>query len=626
MSVTRIAKPGLSSQAALDIGFALCWLAIFYVLPPPAPIEPGIDPSWQAYLAEMFLRHAQFGRDIIFTYGPWGFLGEPRGNPAIYPWLLLGRSVLAISTAVSLAYLGNEHIQSRLYRWLWLLAILVLANPIVLAPFLLFAVLSETADTPLRRLSLLTLIPSCALAANVKFTVLFLLIPLAILILIDEVFIRRRFPFVTCALGVCYLAWYLAAHQSLSAFPEYLSNAGAITSGYTPGLHFGPTPVVHLLVGAALFLIPAVIYFSAVFPAQRWKIIYAAWVTLFFFVGFKHTFVRYDESHVWMGVMNHTLPAILILAVLTHRYKVLIATASIGLLLFGAAIARTPWMREKTQSTQSDISRLQLSFAGADARRQQYEKELLALRAEHPLKHLDGTVDLLPYDTYLLLAHPFEVRARPIFQSYSVYTPKLIHLNADFFTSPEAPAHVFLDPDTMDRRFNSLNDNLAWLSLLSNYEPEGFSGTYLILRKATVPMPVTKEPVLEKTISWNEELRLPDLPGALLWAEIEIQPTLIGRLMTTFYRPGAVTIFASPISHEAPVLVPGIAQTGFLLSPFVKDAPSFAALYSGAPDAAPVSAISLRTSGMGKYTFSPNVSVRIFRLNVPHREVNTVKP
>src|SRR3954468_1698119 len=202
MSSARVAKPGLSPGAALDIGFALCWLAIFCVLPPAAPMLAGIDPSWQSYLTEMFLRHAQFGRDLVFTYGPWGFLGEPRGNPEIYPWLVLGRSILALGMAVPLAYLGGEHIPSRLYRWLWLLALLILANPVVLAPFLLFAVFSESADTPLRRLSLLILIPVCALAANVKFTVLFLLIPLAALVLLEEVAIRRRFPLVFCGLAL----------------------------------------------------------------------------------------------------------------------------------------------------------------------------------------------------------------------------------------------------------------------------------------------------------------------------------------------------------------------------------------------------------------------------------------
>jgi len=589
-------------------------------LPPASPILAGIDPSWQAYLTEMFLRHAQFGRDIVFTYGPWGFLGEPRGNPEIYPWLLLGRSILALGMAVPLAYLGSEHIQSRLYRWLWLLAVLVLANPVVLAPFLLFAVFSESADTPLRRLSLLILIPACALAANVKFTVLFLLIPLAALVLLEELAIRRRFPFVFCGLALCYFGWYLAAHQSLSGFAAYLSNAAAITSGYTPGMNFGPTPAIRLLLGAALFVIAAASYLFAVFPGHRWKLFHTAWVGLFFFVGFKHAFVRYDEPHIWMGIINHTLPGMLIVAALIHRYKILIGFAVIGLLYFSYVLAPAPWTREKIQSTRSDLTRLNLSFSGASARKQQYEKELLTLREEHPMKQLNGSVDLLPFDTYLLLAHPFEFRTRPIFQSYSVYTPQLAHLNADFLTSPEAPAYVFINPDTIDRRFNSLNDNLAWLSLLSNYEPDGVSGDYLILRKAANPLPVSKEQIFEKTISWNEELRLPELPGALLWAEIDVRPTLLGKLMTAVYRPGAVTLFASPVSKEDPfLLVPIIAQTGFLLSPFVKDAASFAALYSGSSQQVPISAISLRPSGMSKYTYSPKVSVRVFRLNVPRR-------
>jgi len=73
MSSARVAKPGPSSETALDIGFALCWLAIFYVLPPAAPMLAGIDPSWQAYLTEMFLRHAQFGGTLSSPMGHGDF-------------------------------------------------------------------------------------------------------------------------------------------------------------------------------------------------------------------------------------------------------------------------------------------------------------------------------------------------------------------------------------------------------------------------------------------------------------------------------------------------------------------------------------------------------------------------
>jgi hypothetical protein len=177
-----------------------------------------------------------------------------------------------------------------------------------------------------------------------------------------------------------------------------------------------------------------------------------------------------------------------------------------------------------------------------------------------------------------------------------------------------------MEPDTIDGRFHSLDDSLAWLSLLSNYEPDGFSGNYLILRKAPNALQFSKKLIFEKAITWNEELRLPELPGSLLWAEIETHPTLIGQLLTTFYKPGAIKLLARLEStEETYLLVPSMAQSGFLLSPVVKDALSFAALYSDGQKTGSLSSISLYPNSLGKLAFSPNLSVRIFLLNVPRR-------
>jgi hypothetical protein len=45
-------------------------LFVLYVLPLPQPAVNGGDPSWQTALTEAFLSRAQFGRNLIFTYGP----------------------------------------------------------------------------------------------------------------------------------------------------------------------------------------------------------------------------------------------------------------------------------------------------------------------------------------------------------------------------------------------------------------------------------------------------------------------------------------------------------------------------------------------------------------------------
>ena len=38
-------------------------------------IRPGLDSSWQAGLAVAFTKHLQWGPQLDFTYGPYGFAG-----------------------------------------------------------------------------------------------------------------------------------------------------------------------------------------------------------------------------------------------------------------------------------------------------------------------------------------------------------------------------------------------------------------------------------------------------------------------------------------------------------------------------------------------------------------------
>src|SRR5690606_9230567 len=43
------------------------------------------DPSWHLILSDAWLHDRQFGRDIIFTWGPWGFLSMPYVLAEIVP-------------------------------------------------------------------------------------------------------------------------------------------------------------------------------------------------------------------------------------------------------------------------------------------------------------------------------------------------------------------------------------------------------------------------------------------------------------------------------------------------------------------------------------------------------------
>lgn len=55
---------------------ALLVLVLAGVLVPFAPVFPasGLDPSWQLGLNQALVQHLRFGKQVIFTFGPYAFL------------------------------------------------------------------------------------------------------------------------------------------------------------------------------------------------------------------------------------------------------------------------------------------------------------------------------------------------------------------------------------------------------------------------------------------------------------------------------------------------------------------------------------------------------------------------
>src|SRR6266566_6554345 len=49
-------------------------LLLTFVTIPPAPCELDMDPSLSAVLNYAHQHQLQYGSDVVYTYGPWGFL------------------------------------------------------------------------------------------------------------------------------------------------------------------------------------------------------------------------------------------------------------------------------------------------------------------------------------------------------------------------------------------------------------------------------------------------------------------------------------------------------------------------------------------------------------------------
>lgn len=571
------------------------------VLPDDYVIVDGIDDGWTQALHLAFAHRLQFGTDFVFTYGPWGFLA--RGYlPATY-WLAVGSwGVLSVVYLCAGWRLARHYSTHWLVAGLWLVALTVAAtfplgedfnNRLAAWSLLLLCLhffVEDLALTPLQ----IALVVSLGWMSLVKFTGLVESAAVIGIIAADNVFRQRRFPWVILLWPASLLIFWRLAGQHLKYLAGFLSNSWRITSGYTDAMMLaGKQEGLHLfiflmLAGGFGLLLARIGWLKH----RLWGALPLAGCGVILFISFKLGYVRYDGGHETPAAMILVLAALTALAV---ARPVAYPTAAAGLLMAAALFAAYVfhfWLPgnglgkqiARSFSPTSLFAPFTASYSGYLSNG--YEQAMAKERKRYPLPSLVGTADLYSYSQTRLFAQPCAYQPRPVVQSYSAYTPELAELNAEHLQSDRAAERLLFAVQTIDGRFPSLDDGRSWPELLTRYDilnPPADGGEFLLLSRATVPGQFHLTPLGGASVTLDQDLPVPSLTNGPIWAEIEIKKTRAGALRSLFYKPAELMITVALPGHRLKVyrLISGMAAGGFLLSPVINDARTFAALAMG---------------------------------------------
>jgi hypothetical protein len=210
--------------------------------------------------------------------------------------------------------------------------------------------------------------------------------------------------------------------------------------------------------------------------------------------------------------------------------------------------------------------------------RASHADDLRAIAARHPVPPDVDAVEVYPWGVHIPIAHGLRPTSRPVFQSYSAATPALAERNAAWLRGPEAPPAVLFDVWGLDGRLPAFDDGLSWLELLTRYDVVDTSPGMLVLRRAAFPRHYAMSPPSESTIRMGEPVPILSLPGQLMWARLEVQPTLAGRLLAALYKLPPIALEVRERGQWQTFRLVTSARAGFLLSPIVTDRATFALL------------------------------------------------
>jgi len=577
----------------------LGWSALYFVLFAgiftfPKMPETGLDPSWRMVLGYAFENGMQFGRDVVFTYGPLGFLMGNTFSGVQFWNLIVGQVGLAVIAATVIILQGSRLTgNARLIYFGFFLfygIYYVDALHMLVITILGFALLRDRGD----RWNYLPALIAAVLAlyAQIKFTN-FMLSAYVVLVACAYGLWRKRWrDAVLISLGyvTAFLAIWVLCGQNPANLPDYFRGSLAISDGYQWVMGLA-TPSAPFWKGLVI-LLAMVAYGLSHLKLNPDKPRAAANVLVlgaFIYLNWKHGFVRSD-GHMVGFFFCAMLPMAAYPALLddpdrfrrTHRWVIV---ALIVLSVWGIENALIGMSRGAMGMFQNKVWSNVESVIDWSATRQTYRDILAIQRKSSDLYQIRemvgrGTIDVLGEDQSVAILGRFNYQPRPVIQSYSTFTPLLAQLNYDFYASKNAPEFILANLQTIDGRLPTMDDSLALRLLVYRYEfQRNQKGFYLWRKHPGAFDPAKFEPkvVRRGSMAIGAPLALASQPDHPLWLKVDLQPSLLGALRNFFYKPPQVRLSLKNHDGSTPsYLMPlPMARAGFIIHPFIDDPASF---------------------------------------------------
>jgi hypothetical protein len=528
-------------------------------------IQPNLDASAITGLHLSAVMGLDAGREVIFTYGPLGFLAF---RNAIFDstalWSALYIVAVRYTLCASLLWVARRNFPVLIAVPLAVAGALVVYDEELTAIAFLWSAAALGPGAPLRseRLAVYgsALLAGLAILVKPSVGVNVLAITGITVLALPGPRGRHLLGFVgTYALTV--LALLLAATQSPLAFPDYIVNSLQLGSGYQTAFVLGEPSAGVLLIAGLLVAggLAWTVYASAGLPGlQRGALI--AMVAYYCYAEFKIGFTRFGFSgHLGRFTAAMMLPWFAFpMEGRVQRGAAAAAIVAIGALWF-------PWtsipvdfrldLRANADRAVSDIRGLvdagERERVREDSRRglrAQYGLDARALRLLH-----DQRVDAEPWEASLIWAYGLDWSPAPIFQALAANTPRLDRINAGWLSDPDGPTRIVrpviypvltsrqpvpAHVESVDGRYAAYDTPSQTLAMLCNFAPLDTTPKFQILGR-TEDRCGEKHELSTVTAGFDEPVPVPRPPGPdqIVLAEVDgIVPSRLELLRTSLYR------------------------------------------------------------------------------------------
>lgn len=463
----------------LFILIALCYIN------PSLTAAIGVDPAWQESLIMVKDSKMLFGQDFVFTYGPLGFFNT-RLFPRDFPLLLI--------VCIDLIYLLNllciiKFAFKQTKFWIVILFSLYLFLPYGLFSdvsftyfyFIIFWILhaQKTKTKWGLWISLFMIGISFFIKVNLGIIVILIFEISLIYLVLTKAFKWSFFFLLNLSL---FSFIFLLSKYLLVVIPNYLAYSIELIDGYQDAMS---TIILSkkefILIGFLEFV--SFSLFARLFYLMRKSLVQMT--LMWFLIGCLY-FLNFKQAHTALSTLNLygfflliPFQSVFIYIFSPNEYRHIIAKYVIVLIFFQTISVQFLRIIDKQYSYQEYLKSLPtLSFNPLN-----YIEKLSSYKYENNFKNSlnqlppkikstigKGSIDFLQSRLDYIYFNQLNYSPRPVIQSYSAYTPKLIHLNGEKFRSKSAPQFVLFQLDYFREQNPFWADSEVNLEILKRYE------------------------------------------------------------------------------------------------------------------------------------------------------------
>ncbi len=514
-------------------------------------IGPGLDPSWQAGLAIAFTHHLQWGPQIDFTYGPYGFAGflEPfyRSTALIsllyvfaVTWLLAALVVAGLRRYWGLAPAGVVAWAVIALSW----AASRAADFASVAGLGLALGVVQARCRAVRAMLVVALGALAGFALLVKFNTGVTLVGLLALAVVGQADswrhrLRLAGPGAGALAAVFALSW-AAASQSFGDLPSFVHASVSLALGYSEAISGNvghPSITWYALVISSLVVV--VLGSALRHRPMRQKVVTALMLVGWGWAVVKDSFVSGDH---FLGYFRVLLAAVALMGTLRpppRIYATALALAACVTMAtaefpvadpIGSAHALATDLADLVQPAR--FARMTAATRARVLRQEYLYPPVLAALRGHSLA-------IEPWEDMVAWADP-EARwsPEPVVQAYSAYTTYLDDLGSAFLTSDRAPQIVLVWPLQFgfDSRDPYMDPPTTEMVIYCHYDQLGVGGPWQVLRR--VPDRCGRPAVIARERArFGEPVDVPGAPGRMVVASFSFGLPLLSKIDGALLKP-----------------------------------------------------------------------------------------